>query len=554
MKILIIFISIILSIFSTVVMSYIAMSTPIGPWIETTLVLCSMLIFKIFMFNKLFEQYNKSIGLTVVAGSIGGILATAFGFSVPTLYFIDYQTFNLYMSQPMQFSFFLGTLAFAPGILGLFIAYVFQERLIIKQQLPFAIGELVYKMISAQDQIKKAIQLALGFITTNFFLLIQFCFSFMPKSITLLNKSNIVFFEIPEISILLDIFPMFWAVGYVTGHVIGLPLIIGLAVKIFCIGPLFNIYYFLHKLFLNSIDDLAYLNINDFILAFCSGIVLYSALIGFLSFGKFLNSAKKMFNSENNKYFAKNLELFNIILIFFIVLFNIFFLSYFNFSFVSQAYLLLFTFICTYQLLIIAGKIGIAPLGRFATFVMVPGMFLFGFNPIQITIVSTFVEVAGGISCDALFAYKMAHLANINKKTIMKFQLLGLIISTLVIGIVFWIFIYNFGLGSSLGSLPVTKAASRALLINVKNFDLIALFIGFVFGYLLEFLKGNSMLILGGILMPPNLSIMLIAGGLTTFLMKDKEKHYPFWSGVFAANSLWMLIKTFLPRLCSYIY
>ena len=48
------------------------------------------------------------------------------------------------------------------------------------------------------------------------------------------------------------------------------------------------------------------------------------------------------------------------------------FLCYTQFSLFSQLYLLAFTILCTYQMLIIAGKLGIAPLGRFATFVLLP--------------------------------------------------------------------------------------------------------------------------------------------------------------------------------------
>jgi hypothetical protein len=36
---------------------------------------------------------------------------------------------------------------------------------------------------------------------------------------------------------------------------------------------------------------------------------------------------------------------------------------------------------------------------------------------------------------------------------------------------------------------------------------------------------------------------MLIAGGLSTYLVKEKEEQYPFWSGVYATNSLWIFIK-----------
>jgi hypothetical protein len=51
-------------------------------------------------------------------------------------------------------------------------------------------------------------------------------------------------------------------------------------------------------------------------------------------------------------------------------------------------------------------------------------------------------------------------------------------------------------------------------------------------------------MVLGGIVMPIGLSIPLILGGLIG-VCHDKEKWQPFWSGIFAANSIWMIVKIF---------
>ena len=91
MLIITIIVSIALSLFSTVVMSYISMATPIGPWIAPTLVLLATILFKVFLRN---STYSQNIALATAAGSVGGILATAFGFSFPTLYFLDPTLFN----------------------------------------------------------------------------------------------------------------------------------------------------------------------------------------------------------------------------------------------------------------------------------------------------------------------------------------------------------------------------------------------------------------------------------------------------------------------------
>jgi len=207
----------------------------------------------------------------------------------------------------------------------------------------------------------------------------------------------------------------------------------------------------------------------------------------------------------------------------------------------GQLYLVAFSFVCAYQITNIAGKIGLAQLGRFATFVMVPAMFLFTVSHTQIVLIATFVEICGGVATDILFGRKIAYLGGISIKKMKMFQYLGLVVSSLTVGVVFWLLINHFELGSA--DLFAQRAQARQLLINVKSFDFYVLIIGFVFGYVLKRINLNPMLVLGGLLMPLNISLSLIVGGLCTLLVKNKEEWYPFWSGVFASNSVWMLIR-----------
>jgi hypothetical protein len=551
MNVLRLIVAFLFSFCSTAIMSYIAMATPIGPWIETTLVLAAMLIFS-FLRTSSFE-YSKSLGLTTAAGGIGGILATGVGFSFPTLYFIDKALFKEWLAYPLYFSTLLGALSLAAGSFGLVIAQLFETTFIIQEKLPFPIGELIYKMISAQHQARRALSLAGGFISTTLFLLIQRFTSLLPQLITLVPKERSLGggISLPALVFSLDMVPMFWAIGFITGHVIAIPLLVGLAAKILCIDSLHYYYesvYTALRQFISFLPTYHQLNVQDFTIAFSSGIVLYSALGGLLelpkmlyAYGKKVTSLRTSTSQWSFEYLKQGwLQLVAVLLV------NIAVLSYVQFSFVAQAYLLFFTFICTYQMIFIAGKIGLAPLGRFATFVLVPGLFLFSLNTVQITFIATFVEIAGGVACDALFGRKMAYLASFERKQIAFYQWFGLFISCVSIGILCWLLITTFGLGNEPGALTVNRAVSRALLINCKSFDFFVLGLGFIFGYLLTFTRVSPVLVLGGILMQPTVSLMLISGGLLAMLVKNKEDYYPLWSGVFAANSLWMVIKALI--------
>jgi hypothetical protein len=172
---------------------------------------------------------------------------------------------------------------------------------------------------------------------------------------------------------------------------------------------------------------------------------------------------------------------------------------------------------------------------------MVPAMLLFQLNNVQIVLVATFIEISCGVVADVLFGRKMAYLMKLDRRMICLFQVAGLVCSSLLVGIVFWLLINHFQLGSA--HLLAYKAQSRQLLVYARQFDIYALILGAVCSFFLQYVRINPMLVLGGILMPLNFSIGLIVGGSLTLLEKDREAWEPFWSGVFASNSIWMLIK-----------
>jgi len=129
----------------------------------------------------------------------------------------------------------------------------------------------------------------------------------------------------------------------------------------------------------------------------------------------------------------------------------------------------------------------------------------------------------------------------------MWYQYLVLVISSVTAGVVFWLLINHLHLGSP--ALFAQKAQSRKLLIYAQHFDWYVLLIGAVFGFVLDKLRVNSMLVLGGLLMPLNMSISLVFGGFLTMLVKKRQDWEPFWSGVFTANSIWMIVKALITKI-----
>ena len=180
-------------------------------------------------------------------------------------------------------------------------------------------------------------------------------------------------------------------------------------------------------------------------------------------------------------------------------------------------------------------------LGRFATFVMVPGLLFFTFNPLQITLVATFVELVSGVSTEILFGLKTAQLGKADTQKLIWYQLLAIVVASLTVAIVFYLLITRFELGSA--QLFAQRPQARALLVQAGQFNYYVLGLGVLFGLVLKKCNIHPMLAIGGLLMPLSLSLSLIAGGSLSYLVKDKESYEPLCSGIYAANALAMLCK-----------
>ncbi len=308
------------------------------------------------------------------------------------------------MQAPLFFVSFLGIFSFLAGFFGLFVADMAESALLDRQNLAFPVGQLVHKMISTQNQIRKAYELMVGFCATVFFSFLQggiiLSRSFIPKTITLVPAVQCFIFSLPRLVVNLDTTPMIWAIGFVTGHVIALPLAAGAVTSIFLVNPVQRIFF-------------AHLSPMEFTLAFCSGIVLCITLMSIIGMPQqVLNSIKNLITcrhaNQMKNYCNPRLIAYGIMIVAGLLLF----FSYFGFPWYVQLYLIVCSTITTYQIAAIAGRIGLALLGRFATFVMVPAMLMFNINYVHMVLIATFVEMSGGVAADVLFGRKLRNFWN----------------------------------------------------------------------------------------------------------------------------------------------
>ncbi|MBY0110011.1 MAG: hypothetical protein K2X90_02790 [Candidatus Babeliaceae bacterium] len=513
-------------------MSFIAMAVPVGPWIDVTLVLLGMFFVRLFFKNISVANNNQILGYSTGASAIGGSVATACGFAFPTLYFLNPKLFVVLLNNPANFIILIAMLIISAGGLGMLIAHIVAPSLLADSSMTFPIGQMAYSLMTVGNSIRKAYELIAGLAMAFVVNIAQLFTDIVPEKIIFLKKIALGYFIIPSVILRSDWVLMLLAIGFVTGHVIAIPLAIGVLIKFFAADPLQQTFF-------------CNLAVEDFFFAFCSGIVLQSTFMSMIELPNYILTFFKKNSQKSVLFDGIRLDHLQGAILASFLLLTIFFLWSLNFSFISQIYLLFFTSLCTYQIAIIGGKTGLAPIGRFATWVMVPFLMLFGFDALQVTIVATFVEISGMVVVDTLFGRKMAQLASLDNKKMALYQVGGLVLSAVTVGIVFWLLISHFGLGAT-SPLIAQRCQARALLIKASYFDYMVMFLGIACGFVLKFIKINSTLVIGGLLLPIDFSLLLIFGGLSTYLVKDIDAYTPFWSGVFAASALFMLLKTLL--------
>ena len=505
------------------------MATPIGPWIELIVVLASTMLFRCVFGYVTSERLKNAVGLTTAAAGVAGIVATVGGFTVPTLYFLDPELFNFWFAQTWPATLLMSSSILVGGGFAFVMVSFFGERMLADEKLTFPIGQMVRKMILAQNQLRKAIELFAGISVAFFYALLQRCACFIPQKIVM--KSFVLFntLALPQIIIRLDLLPLFVAIGYVAGDILTVPLGVGVVSKLFLLEPIKHY----------SFNALSY---DSFILAFGAGMMLQAALVSFAKLPQMIASTWQKLTQGELMRRRWHWKVIMSLLLFAGALSG--YLWYHQFSLLAQIFLTVFTAVFVYQLMIIGGKIGLAPFGRFATFVMLPGFLLFGYSDLQVMLVSLFVSLAGGVAVDLMFGRKLAQLADINKREMFWMQLLGLVVSAVVFGFIFVRLVQHFGLGSA--ELVAQRARSRALLINVSSFKYTVVMLGALFGAVIEYCGVNALLVFTGLLFPIDFSLMLILGGLITYIAQDKDEWDPFWSGIFASTSLWMVVKGFV--------
>lgn len=523
-------ITFLLTFLSTGFMLYVAMVTGIGPWIGPVIGIAVQACNRFVS-----STYKGTTGLLVtISSSIGGIVAVAFGFSFPTWFFLDPSTFTLALTSSSSFLLLCFFTVLVAGVVASYASFLFYKDLLQEKQLPFPVGTMTYNAVMHTNPQEKR------YLLRGISLYCLYAVAFVKRLIgrwalpyvyTFYKGATSSYLMIPALTFDFSIMPLLISIGFIAGNLMAFPLICGAVLKMSCVTWLYNYY--------------SHLSYNNFLFALCSGIVVAGTVGGLIQqLRKMISALKNIYqggNQASSPFSVYNLHvktLSGITLVAFIYLYK------YDFSLAASLYLLIGSLVCAYQMAYTAGKIGLALLGRFATFVMIPGILLFSWNPLQVTLVATFVELVGGMVVDILHARKSLDLAHIPYNHYRWYHMVALVGAACGTALFFYYFVTYYSLGSSI--LCAQRAQARALLLQVTSVDVYVLIWGIIMGLVLKYLSCNPVLVLSGLLMPFSLLIPLIMGGMLAAFSKNSKKYESLFSGMYIANACGSIIAMFL--------
>lgn len=541
----------VLSIFASSILLYISIATMLGPWIAPMLMLISAIVLALFRPKS--TQRTQELVMVSALASGGGIIAVGVGFSFPMLHFLAPQEFQALMQSPCSFIIKIGIAIALAGAFGIFIGKFFSQLLLKKEDLSFPISHLSYQIAAAQSHATETRGLSYSIIITSVLCILRdgllFIKSCIPKNITLLHapfSGGIIF----------SVWPTLWAIGFTTGLASTLPLLLGLIARHFVLYPINHHSIFLPWHLFTPVKEEA------FITAFCSGMILADIILGCLqnpqqifyyikNYISHLRRPKTAFfyclihpiqtlinHTMPLKTIVKSLNKAEPILG--LTSFFLFF-SYLEFNPLAQLMILATMCISLYEINRLCGKIGLLNMGRFSVFVLVPIVVIFKINPLQMTALTLFFNVAAAVSSDLLFDYKTADLSSTSRDKVHGLQWLGLFISSVAIGVACYLLFTTLTIGSD--DFFAHRGRTKALLLQSLDFNHFIVIAGFVFGWILRKFRVSPTMAFGGIIMPSQITLGFVFGGLLSKIAgKHRDKYLLFCSGVFATEALWLFI------------
>lgn len=505
---LMLFLSILFSIVSTGMMSYLAMTTQLGPWVAPVFVVVSMVLMMPFFDARWFK---KHVVITIAAGSVGGMVGICLGLSIPSFYFLHHHLFIRWLSTPWIFILIISGFVLCAAAFALLIATTIKDRVLAKSTARFPMVQLVHNVIFIETQ--KMAQV---------FMLMGISFASMWNIVMLFARS-----ALSPMIVQMSVMPMLLSVGFVAGIVIAPPVLLGLATRVFFIETL-------HQYIVTTISS------HVFLITFASG-MLITWLCQFAIKMLLFQKLKAMFSYnfwtqkvDNMRWYAYSLLILCAVILL---------LSLWGATLIAQWYVIAMIVLLSWYLVQIVAEVGVVEVDSYVWFIVLPLIYFASLSSLTIVAIAVFATLCLGLVIDCLFSYKLAKLSNIEFASVFKYQIISAVVSAFSVGVFFWWYSKTFEVDSF--SLFVSRAHELDDIIQFGRYDYRVLLCGFVYGWLVRLFTAELLIVIGAVLMMPSVAIWLVIAGAFAYVVPEREKYYPIWFGVYAGHSLWLIVRAF---------
>ncbi len=503
--------SIFFATFSTGMMSYLTMSTQLGPWVGPIFVVVCMVFVIPFVKSKWFYEHAV---ITIASGSVGGMVGICLGLSFPAFYFLHKELFDAWVAQPIKLCFILFCFVMCAGMYALFLSYFLRHYFLNRLPAKFPMSQLVYDVLFKDKQQKSHHRMLAGVGVVTVW-----------NAMTMFVRSSLAMYATQ-----LHMLPLLLSVGFMSGISIVFPIFFGFCIRVFVLDIV--------RIYTGSL-----VSGNSFLVTFCFG-MLITLVVHMIWHAWKVKKSRQV--HERNFYWRQKLLNSKFFALCYLLILGL--------SFVLLQFFGATGIICLYSFFAIAwlskymveilAEIGIIDVDSYVWFVILPLVYKMAPASNVVIAIAVFSMLSLGLIVDFMFSYKLADLAHVSYNKVMRYQLISFFCAASVAGMFFLWFFQIWKLNDF--ALAGFKAHELDAVIQFGFYDYKVLLSGIVVGFCVLFLTSELLIIIGAVIMEPFTSMVLIIAGIGAYLVKKKEQWYPMWFGVYAGHMLWLLGQAFL--------
>ncbi len=496
---------------------YVALRMSALPWPTIFVAVLSMGLLKLFG-----KTTNNEINITQTAMSAGAMVAGGIAFTLPGLWIM-----GIWKGSADFSSNYIKVLAIAIAgmLLGSVTSYILRYRYIVKNALPFPIGQAAAETIKAGDDGgKKSVVLFGTMFISTVYTFLRDQIGLIPNAFMLNKNSPIGVWNSP----------MAVGMGYILG---------ALYTGVWFLGALFSNVFLIPfgprlGLFPNKEAASSFTTGAGIGLLVGTGLGVLAGII--YSYIKKLKNRQKDVYSERTETFKNKNNIFNpgrILIVSGTVIAFIFTVAA-GIPVLPSVLLIIGIYVVSLMAATITGQTGINPMEIFGIIILLAIRVFVKIDAMDALMIAACTAIASGFSGDLFNDYKAGQILGTNPKAQLISQIVGGVVGTVVASLALFAIINQFGEIGSETALPAAQAVGVSAMINgIGNPVVFGIAVGI--GAVL-YLLGLPTATLGiGVFLPFTISSAVFIGGVIRFIAdRVRSKSSEDDAGTVAASGL----------------